>query len=116
VRSDNDIGNDLSITNPACETCLSVLGILDSVLMKNTVDFIGEAALSYACGFYMNWDVCWGLVHSLGNIVIDNALEFQFSSTFFCEEVVPVCIKSEYVLLDPQDYLDRLKADKPESL
>ncbi len=91
----------MSVTNPLCETCLSVMGILDSVLFNNIVDFVGEAAISYACGLYMDWDVCWGLVHNLGNIVIDNAIEFLFSSTFFCEEVVPVCVKSVYVVLDP---------------
>ena len=48
--------------------------------------------------------------------MVDNAVAFELSSSFFCEEVVPACVKSDYVLLDPKEYISRILADKPESI
>lgn len=50
----------LEIDNPLCDTCRSMVGTLDSILMNNTIEFAAEAGLAYACSMYLTMDICWG--------------------------------------------------------
>lgn len=38
----------------------------------------------------------------------------MLSENYFCEDIIPVCRKVDYTLLDPNDYITRVLADKPD--
>ena len=62
----------------------------------------------------MPWDICWGLVHSLGTVVIDNVSGFILSAPYICENVLPVCLREhEYKALDENAYIKRITKGKP---
>jgi hypothetical protein len=54
------------------------------------------------------------LVHTLGNTVITNLVDFTLSPGFVCENMLPTCIgEREYKLLDENDYIRKMLRDKP---
>jgi hypothetical protein len=96
--SDSSSSDDLTIDNPLCDTCKSVVGTLDSILMNNKVEFAAEAALATVCSSYLTMDICWGFTRQLGHVVISNFVDFILSQNYFCEDVIPVCRKGDYEL------------------
>lgn len=59
---------------------------------------------------------CNGFVHELGDVVVQNALVIDLNPGFFCSQTLELCTDSDYKLLPPEDYIDRILADKPASI
>ena len=105
------------IENPLCSTCRSYVTTFDNIAMNRTVEFALEAVLSYACGVYvLDFETCWGMARSMGRLTVENAVEFILSPNYVCEEIIPVCQKKDYELLEPADYVSRILATKPDAI
>lgn len=59
---------------------------------------------------------CSGVVYGLGDFIIQNALAVDLNPGFFCSQTLELCTESEYKLLPPEDYINRILADKPASI
>ena len=85
--------------------------------MNNSIDFVIEGVISYGCSIYLlPMEICWGFVRGLGYTIVDQASSFILSPNYFCDEIAKVCKKTDYVLLDENEYIERVLSDKPDSI
>ena len=99
-----------------CEVChIGVYGV-DFYAKFFLIQYVNERILTLACSFVLEYDVCWGYVHTSYPVIAANLVDFLLSPSFFCQEVVHMCKKVDYLKLDPNEYIRRILSDKPESI
>lgn len=61
-------------------------------------------------------DVCWGYIENSKGPIINSLTSYALSPSFYCEKVAMVCDTNNYQYLDPNDYVRRILADKPNEI
>ena len=99
-----------------CNMCHSVIDLVDNVISNGVVDAIIETLLINKCNDFVDRTICAGFVRGLGDVVIANAVAFELSSAFLCENVFTFCDPTSYVLQDEFEFINRVLADKPQDV
>ena len=101
--------------NPiTCAICHASVASFDFVLSINFVRNTIENIISLICSHYMEYEVCSGAVHEMGDILVPQMLNFVMSPSFSCARLAGFCSLPVWRTLDAQEYIDRVLADKPE--
>ena len=64
----------------------------------------------------MDEHVCSGAIRDMAKIVVYNMRHSIFNPDYFCSRSIGVCSTPVFKTLMPEDYVNRVLADKPEFL
>ena len=78
-----------------------------------TVEIIVQIIIA-GCARQMDEHVCSGAIRDMAKIVVFNMRHSIFNPNYFCARSIGVCSSPVYRTLKPEDYVNRVLADKPE--
>lgn len=96
-----------------CELCQGGTYLADYLLSQEWFIQPIEDVAIFVCEFELPDYACDGFVHNMAHPIRNSLLSFDLQPTFFCEEWVTMCPKTNWKKLEVEDYVKRVLADKP---
>ena len=102
----------------SCNICkMSMLGFTKVLSTDITQNIMKEYVTKNICmAMLQNQKMCDGLVKQVGNYILNALAESLLQPQYFCEELSPACINSEFEFYSAPPEVDRIIFRKPPSI